>query len=82
MHKALLVALGTFTLLLGGCGSAENASTDDEAAAPASKESVFDPMTDTIDRAKAVEDISLQRKEELDQQLREAEDLPNDEFGQ
>lgn len=48
-------------LLLVGCGGGE----------PPPEASAFDPMTETLDRAEAVEDLSLERKQQLDERLRE-----------
>ena len=58
------------TLVLAACGgSAEpdaTVETEDE-------DTVFDPMTDQIEKAKAVEDSALQHKEDIDKALEEVE---------
>ena len=63
-------------VLLAGCGDAGTttsaASQDtqvDEEPAP----TVFDPMVDTMDRARGVEDLSANRMDELNRQLEESE---------
>ena len=61
---ALLAAL-----LLAACGG----SGEDTPEPYEDRETVFDPMTDTIDRAKAVEEMTDERKKELDAALEEAE---------
>ena len=40
------------------------------------RDSVFDPMTDQIDKAKAVEDAALKHKQDIDDALREIEETP------
>lgn len=60
-------------LALAACGEAA------QQEAPAAKEehdSVFDPMTDQIDKAKAVEDAALRHKQEIDDALREIDEPP------
>jgi len=61
MKLALFVSL----LVLTGCGSAEKEEAD---------ESVFDPMVESIDKAKQVEDAALKHKEEMDKRLKEMEE--------
>ncbi|RMF97861.1 MAG: hypothetical protein D6727_04425 [Gammaproteobacteria bacterium] len=56
-----LLPLLAVALLLVGCGGRE----------PPPEESAFDPLTNTLDRAEAVEDLSLERKQQLEQRLRE-----------
>ena len=54
------------SLLLAGCGgSADNAVEEGEG--------VFDPMVDTIDRAQGVQDLNMDRKDEMDQALEDME---------
>lgn len=53
------------TLALIGCGGAEQAPEEDE--------SVFDPLTETIDRAEDVQDTVNQQAEELRRQIEEQE---------
>ena len=58
------------TVALAACGgSAEpdaTVETDDE-------ETVFDPMTDQIEKAKEVEDSALKHKEDIDKVLEDVE---------
>jgi hypothetical protein len=61
---------------LAGCGPSteapEEASNAAESAA-AERESVFDPLTETLDRAAGVEDTLRERSEELDRRIEEDE---------
>ena len=61
---AVLIALG-----LWGCSGGDPADGEQSAA----EESVFDPMTSTIDRAQDVEDQMNQRVDELNKRLEESE---------
>lgn len=56
-------------VLIVACGSEDVA----KAESPVDKETVFDPMLDTIDRAKEVEALTEQRKGDLDKALEAAE---------
>jgi len=65
-------------LLMGACVAlAACGGGDDEAAktdpAYEDREAVFDPMTDTIDRAKEVEAMGKDRKKAMDEALEGAE---------
>ena len=55
------------TLALSACGG--SGSADD-----AEKETVFDPMINSIDKAKGVEEQVLQQKDDIDEALRQAEE--------
>jgi len=62
---AVVVALG----LLAGCGS-----PSEPARPPATeRESVFDPLTETIERAEGVEDTLREQSEALRRRVEEAE---------
>ena len=63
-----LVAL-VLCLTLMGCGSDTESESADE-----DKETVFDPLVQNIDKAKAVEDTVMEQKAAMDQALRDAED--------
>ena len=64
----LYLALVSASLLLAAC------SAEKQPAEPAGEEaSVFDPMTDTLDRAAEVEDQMNQRVDELNKRLQESE---------
>lgn len=63
-------------LLLVACGSPrqEPASFDSApGGSPGAGETVLDDMVGTMDRARAVEDITLQHKEALDRAMEQAE---------
>jgi hypothetical protein len=75
----VLILTGFFVSACGG--SADNAVSDEESYDDADyaddsysddsysddeEEGVFDPLVGTIDRAKAVEDTNMQRKDEMD----------------
>jgi ABC-type glycerol-3-phosphate transport system substrate-binding protein len=79
MRKLLLIGA---CLALAACGGADDeaAKTDepyaDEPYADDTyedRETVFDPMTDTIDRAKEVEEMGKDRKKAMDEALEGAE---------
>lgn len=58
-----------------GCGSADDAGPEAavEPATAGQRESVFDPLTSTIDRAEGVEDTLRDAADERRRQLEEAE---------
>lgn len=53
-------------LSLAGCGSDEREARED-------RETVFDPLVETLDQAEAVEDVVLEQKSRIDQALTEAD---------
>lgn len=65
------IALQIFCVLifvfLAGCGSSDQPASQTEK----SEKTVFDPMVDAMDRAKRIEQLSKDRKQQLDQQLEE-----------
>ena len=63
--RSMLTALAC--LLCAACGGASNEASDDES------DSVFEPMTRTLDDAAEVEEKVLQQKEQLDEALRRME---------
>ena len=67
------IAFVTLACIVGlaGCGggSAEQKSADSAEA----EEGVFDPLVGALDRAKAVEDIGLERKQEIDERMKALE---------
>jgi len=69
MRRLLLIGA---CLALAACGGAEDetAKTDEPYE---DRETVFDPMTDTIDRAKEVEEMGKDRKKAMDEALEGAE---------
>lgn len=56
-------------LVLSACGGGQPTDT----RAPQSDESAFDPMVETIDKAKAVEGISAGRTEDLEQEIEKSQ---------
>ncbi len=65
--SALTIVLSAVLILFAGCGSESN-----EADAPR-KETVFDPLVGTLDRAKSVEQLPEEHKARLDEQIQESE---------
>ena len=66
-------------LLLVGCGSSEDTETDSTDATEAQDvETVFDPLIESIDKAKAVEDIVMQQKQQMDEALKKMEGETDD----
>jgi hypothetical protein len=66
--RILLIAL---ILALAGCGSGSNSSAERE-----DRETVFDPMISSIDKAKQVEDQIMERKRRMDEAVRNLEENP------
>jgi hypothetical protein len=66
--KALVTI--TVVVLLAGCGE----STAPDRAPAEERETVFDPLTDTLDRAAGVEDTVRERSEELRRRIEESEE--------
>ena len=66
--RILLIAL---ILSLAGCGSGSNSSAERE-----DRETVFDPMISSIDKAKQVEDQIMERKRRMDEAVRNLEENP------
>lgn len=57
-------------LLLAACGN----EAADDAAGKEDEESVFDPLVESVDKAKAVEDTVLQQKEDMDEAMKQMEE--------
>jgi len=72
MRKTLLLLSTSAGLALAACGGTGDESAD-TADTYEDRETVFDPMTDTIDRAKEVEEMGKDRKKAMDEALQEAE---------
>ncbi len=53
--------------VLPGCGSPEDTTDDTD------RETVFDPLTETLDEAGQVEDVVRQQKRQMDEALRRME---------
>jgi len=47
--------------VIAGCGGSETESVEPE--------TVFDPMVEMLDQAKAVQDLDLERKDRIDEQV-------------
>lgn len=62
MKYSLLI----LTVVLASCGGNESAETSRD-------DTVFDPMVQTMDQAKGVEQLSADRKRELDQGIEASE---------
>jgi hypothetical protein len=61
---------------LASCGQSADVQQESSSTAEATeteRESVFDPLTETIDRAEGVEDTLRERSEELRRRVEEAE---------
>ena len=66
-------------LMLVGCGSSEDTETDTTDAIEAQDvETVFDPLIESIDKAKAVEGIVMQQKQQMDEALKKMEGETDD----
>ena len=53
--------------VLPGCGAPEDTTADTD------RETVFDPLVETLDEAEQVEDVVLQQKRQMDEALRSME---------
>ncbi len=63
-------------LMLVGCSSPDEAETKTEAenkTAVEDRATVFDPLVQALDKAKAVEDIVMQQKRDMDAALKRLE---------
>ena len=58
---------------LAGCGGGESTATKQDETNPAATESVFDPMVGTIDTAKAVEELSTNRTDDLNKEIEKSQ---------
>jgi hypothetical protein len=57
-------------LVLAGCSDpVDEVDHEDEGDEGEVEETVFDPMTDTMDRAAGVEDMGMDRKDEMDKAI-------------
>jgi hypothetical protein len=73
MQARILVC--AVALVIGGCGGAASSdnSSDSESAAAAERETVFDPLTSTIDRAEGVQQTVDEQAAEQRRRIEEAE---------
>jgi PBP1b-binding outer membrane lipoprotein LpoB len=73
MKKTKRVILGlAVCAFLAGCSADQPDAVEEDVAAE--NEGVFDPMVGTLDRAEAVDDLSSNRMDQLNQQLEENEE--------
>lgn len=74
-RAARLTLLGLMTALLFACGGEAPKQDKEEMRAKGrdTDDTVFDDMIQTQDRARAVEDLTLGRKDDLDAALEKAE---------
>jgi hypothetical protein len=71
MRLRILLAMSA-AVAICGCGGNDDAAQP-AAAKPEPRETVFDPLTDSIQRAEAVEDTLKKAEQERRRQLEEAE---------
>lgn len=73
----ILTGLLVTSLLLAGCGSPDDPEyaerERERRKAAEERESVFDPMTGTMDRADGVNEINMGRTDRLDEAIEESE---------
>ena len=72
-----ILTLIMFCLTLSACGN----EPADDAASKEDEETVFDPLIESVDKAKGVEDTVMQQKEDMDeamQQMEEGMEEPDD----
>ncbi|HSD71039.1 MAG TPA: hypothetical protein VLB07_15885 [Woeseiaceae bacterium] len=69
-----ILTLIVLSLILSACGDeAANHSADEE-----DEESVFDPLIESVDKAKAVEDTVMQQKDDMDEAMQRMEEGAED----
>ncbi len=61
-------------LMLSACGN----EPADDAASKEDKETVFDPLIESVDKAKGVEDTVMQQKEDMDEAMKRMEEGTED----
>ena len=61
-------------LMLSGCGN----EPADDAASQEDKETVFDPLIESVDKAKGVEDTVMQQKKDMDEAMQRMEEGAED----
>jgi len=71
MNIIISMAAAAALATLMACGSASNEEAADENAK--AQEGVFDPMVETMDRAREVEDLVQQQKKDVDEALEQAQ---------
>ncbi len=71
MNIIISMVAAAALVTLTACGGASNEEAADENAE--AKEGVFDPMVETMDRAREVEDLVQQQKKDVDEALEQAQ---------
>ena len=71
MHK-MLPAISVMLALTACDGAGDTSGTKAQPAEPP-RETVFDPLVGTLDKAAGVEDLTMDRKEDMDAALEGAE---------
>jgi hypothetical protein len=66
-----IIALTFLSLLLAACGGSSDESDQDQ-------EKVFDPLIQSVDKAKSVEDTVMQQKEDMDEAMKKMEEGSDD----
>lgn len=69
-----ILNLIVFCLMLPACGN----ESADEAATHEDEETVFDPLIESVDKAKGVEDTVMQQKEDMDEAMQRMEEGTED----
>ncbi len=69
-----ILTLFMFCLTLSACGNepADDATTIED------EETVFDPLIESVDKAKGVEDTVMQQKKDMDEAMKRMEDGTQD----
>ena len=69
MNIRILVVMAA-SLVLAGCGQpAEEVDYEDEGDEAEVEETVFDPMVESMDRTAGVDDLGMDRKAEMDEEI-------------
>lgn len=66
-------ALILILFMLFGCGGGDSTATKQNTSEMDATESVFDPMVQTIDKAKSVEDLAAGRMQALDKEVEKSQ---------
>jgi len=67
MRKAFLLSMGL--ILIGGCGPNQEEVRTEAEKQQALSDSTFGPMAESMDRAREVEQLQLDRKDRIDAAL-------------
>jgi hypothetical protein len=69
-----ILTLIVFCLMLSACGN----ETADETATKEDEETVFDPLIESVEKAKGVEDTVMQQKKDMDEAMQRMEEGTED----